>query len=101
MPNPFDSSAWETEKDIWEGLTSFGFKDVRTELIEMPFGFDSAEDFGKFWFEGENPGAARVVDKFQGEHKALRRRKVEEIVRRDYKDAKLIFLRGTLGWGRK
>lgn len=101
MLNPFDSLAWETEKDIQEGLASFGFKDIRTELIEMPFGFDPAEDFSRFWFEGQNPGAARVVGEFQGDDKALRRQKVEEIVRRDYKDGQSIFLRGTLGWGRK
>lgn len=101
MPNPFDSSAWETEKEIQDGLASFGFKDIRTELIEMPLSFPSAEAYAEFWFEGQNPGAARVVEEFHGEDRALRRKKVEDIVRRDYQNGKAIFLRGTLGWGRK
>jgi ubiquinone/menaquinone biosynthesis C-methylase UbiE len=101
MPNPFDSSAWETEEEIQDGLASFGFGDIRTELIEMPLSFPSAEAYAKFWFEGQNPGAARVVEEFHGDDRALRRKKVEEVVRRDYQDGKAIFIRGTLGWGRK
>lgn len=60
-PNPFHADAWRDVAEVEAALREVGFQDVRGERLAMPFEFEDTEAFLRFWFEGENPVARRLV----------------------------------------
>ncbi len=104
MPPPFDDeSAWRTKEELAASLAAAGFKNVRTEMVRMPFGTKGVEEYIQFWFGTRNPGATKVRDRWVnggGEVENVKG-EMEKVLHEEYEDGNAIYLWGVLGVGRK
>jgi len=80
-----------------------GFEDVSTEMIKVPFEFESAEEYLGYWSDGGNPVPEKMNADWEargGSREALRG-EIGTVVRDEYEDGKGIHFTAVLGWGRK
>lgn len=101
LPAPFDDPhAWRTCEELEYALGECDFENVTTEVITMPFPFETTEKFVEFWFEAKNPAAEKCISSWKGD-KAAVRKAVEKVCQEDFGDGKDICTWAVLGVGRK
>lgn len=102
LPSPVDDPhAWRTCDELDRTLKAAGFIDVKTEEIAMPFPFEGAEEFSKFWFEAKNSAAEKCMGNWKGSWEAAVRKAVKAVCREEYADGKDIYTWAVIGLGRK
>ena len=101
LPSPFDDPhAWRTCEELDGELKAAGFIDVKTEEVTMPFPFDGAEEFSKFWFDAKNPAAEKCMSNWKGDWEGVKKA-VKAVCREEYADGKDIRTWAVIGLGKK
>ncbi|GAB7339550.1 hypothetical protein MBLNU457_6160t1 [Dothideomycetes sp. NU457] len=100
----YPAGAWNSEQEQRDAMTKVGFKDVKTLSMNMPFAFESAEDYAH-WYFGPfgNPVAAKLLADWKKHGGDLEELKfaVQDVVREQYDDGKGLAMEAVLAWGTK
>ena len=56
---------WTLDTNVRAGLEKAGFKDVEVWKEDQAWKWESAEELGRFFFEGGNPGNVKVIESFK------------------------------------
>jgi len=96
----FDKSAWRTRRELEDAMREVGYKDVRSEVLQMHFEFQDSVSYIKFWLQTHNPVAERLVESFKGDLEVVKR-ELEKVLHEKYDDGMGIFIDGILATGTK
>lgn len=92
-------SHWKGRKELHEGLLQAGFRDVKSEVLELGFNVGK-EGFMKYFWESGNPSAAGRQARFKGDLGKVKI-EMERILDEGYEGGKTISLSATLAVGRR
>ena len=101
LPTPFaDPNAWRTPREVEGALSEAGFKEIRTEVYEVPFEFEDTGAYLRFWYGSQNPVSDRFRESFKGD-KEEAKKALEKVLKERYNDATSIVVETVLAIGRK
>ena len=58
---------WTLDTNVRAGLEKAGFKDIEVRKEDQVWKWKSAEDLGRYLFEGGNPGNVKVIESFKAD----------------------------------
>ena len=101
LPSLFaDPNAWRTPREAEGALRAVGFKEIYTEVYEVPFEFEDAASYLRFWYGSRNPVSDRLRESFKGDGEEAKKA-LERVLREKYNDATSIVVETVLAVGRK